>query len=117
MNKATLARGDVVLTTFLFTDLTGSSLRSAVIVSSGSIAQDVILVAISSVVRGAASPYDYTIEESHPEFELTGLRVTSVLRTHKLAAVELDVLVRRLGRLGPELQNELANRLRTILGL
>ncbi len=117
MTKTTLSRGDVVLTQFPFTDLTGSSLRPAVVVSPGSIVQDVILVAISSVVRGSASPYDYTIEESHPEFELTGLRLTSVLRTHKLAAVELDVLVRRLGRLGPDLKTELADRLRTVLGL
>jgi mRNA interferase MazF len=117
MMKDTLARGDVVLTKFPFTDLTGSSLRPAVVVSPGSIAQDVILVAISIVIRGAASAYDYTIEESHPEFELTGLRVASVLRTHKLAAVELNVLVRRLGRLGPELKTELISRLRTVLGL
>lgn len=117
MTKATLTRGDVVLTQFPFADLTGSSLRPAVVVSPGSIAQDVILVAISSVVRGLVSPYDYTIEESHPEFELTGLRVTSVLRVYKLAAVELDVLVRRLGRLGPNLQTELTNRLQNVLGL
>jgi mRNA interferase MazF len=116
MTKTTLARGDVVLTKFPFTDLTGSSLRPAVIVSSGSIAQDVILVAISSVVRGSASTYDYTIEEFHPEFEQTGLRVTSVLRSHKLATVEIDVVVRRLGYLGPELKTELTNKLRAVLG-
>lgn len=33
MTKATLARGDVVLTKFPFTDLTGNSLRPAVVVS------------------------------------------------------------------------------------
>jgi hypothetical protein len=54
MTKATLARGDVVLTKIPFTDLTGSSLRPAVIVSPGSIGEDVILVAISSVVPWAS---------------------------------------------------------------
>jgi hypothetical protein len=34
------------------------------------------------------------------------LRVTSVLRMHKLAAVERSVVVRRLARLGPQLQGE-----------
>jgi mRNA interferase MazF len=115
MSKTSLARGDVVLTKFPFTDLSGSSLRPAVIVSPGRIAQDVILVAISSVVR--LSTYDYTIEEDHPEFEQTGLRVTSVLRPHKLAAVESDVIVRRLGHLGPQLKMELTNGLRAVLGV
>ena len=117
MTKLTLVRGDVVLTKFPFTDLKGSSLRPAVIVSSGNIAQDVVLVAISSVVRNSASTYDVTIEETHTEFEQTGLHVTSVLRPHKLAAVEIDVVVRRLGYLGPELKTELANKLRAVLGL
>jgi mRNA interferase MazF len=64
-----------------------------------------------------AYPTDYTVESTHPEFTLTGLRVTSVLRTHKLAAVERSVIVRRLGRLGPQLQVEVDRLLRVVLGL
>jgi mRNA interferase MazF len=112
-----LSRGDVVLTRFPFTDLTGASLRSAVVVFQGQIGQDIVLIAISSVVRGALAPTDYTVESTHPEFTLTGLRVTSVLRTHKLAAVERSVIVRRLGRLGPQLQVEVDRLLRVVLGL
>jgi mRNA interferase MazF len=78
----TLLRGDVVLTQFPFTDLTGASLRPAVVVSQGEIGQDIVLVAISSVVRGAHVPTDYTIETTHQEFSMTGLRVASVLRIH-----------------------------------
>jgi mRNA-degrading endonuclease toxin of MazEF toxin-antitoxin module len=54
---------------------------------------------------------------THPEFELTGLRVTSVLRIHKIAAVELGVVVRRLGHLGSDLMTELNKDLRTVLDL
>ena len=45
-----LSRGDVVLTRFPFTDLTGASPRPAVVVSAGEIGQDVVLAGISSVV-------------------------------------------------------------------
>jgi mRNA interferase MazF len=76
-----------------------------------------VLVAISSVVRGALAATDYTLGMTHPEFALTGLRVTSVLRMHKLAAVERSVIVRRLGRLGPQLQAEVDGLLRVVLGL
>jgi mRNA interferase MazF len=113
----TLARGDVVLTRFPFTDLTGAALRPAVVVPQGQIGQDIVLMAISSVVRGARVPTDYTVEPTHPEFALTGLRVTSVFRMHKLAAVERSVIVRRLGRLGPQLQAEVDRLLRVVVGL
>jgi mRNA interferase MazF len=112
-----LARGDVVLTRFPFTDLTGASLRPAVVVSQGQIGQDIVLAAISSVVRGTLALTDYIAETIHPEFVLTGLRVTSVIRMHKLAAVERSVVVRRLGRLGPQLQAEVDRLLRMVLGL
>jgi mRNA interferase MazF len=99
-----LARGDLVLTQFPFTDLKGVSVRPALIVSQGSIGQDVVLAAISIVVRGQIAPTDYTLNTSHPEFAQTGLRFTSVFRLHKLAAVEESILMRRLGKIGPQLQ-------------
>jgi mRNA interferase MazF len=112
-----LARGDVVLTRFPFTDLTGASLRPALVVSQGQIGEDFVLIAISSVVRGSLAPADYTLDSSHPEFATTGLRVRSVLRMHKLAAVERFVITRRLGRIGPRIQAEVDQRLRVVLGL
>jgi len=117
MPAPALSRGDVVLTQFPFTDLTGTSLRPALVVSPGQIGEDVVLVAISSVVRGSRVPADYTVDTSHPEFPLTGLRVTSVLRLYKLATVERVVIVRRLGRIGPQLQAEVDRLLPTVLGL
>ena len=66
---------------------------------------------------GSLAPTDYTVESTYPEFVLTGLRVTSVLRMHKLAAVERSVIVRRLERLGPQLQAEVDRILRVVLGL
>ena len=112
-----LSRGNVVLARFPFTDLTGASLRPAVIVSQRQLGNDLVLVAISSVVRGTLAPTDYTVESNHPEFILTGLRVTSVIRMHKLATVERSIIVRRLGSLGPQLQAEVDRLLRTVLAL
>lgn len=117
MTSEILSRGDVVLTRFPFTDLSGASLRPALVVSRGQIGQDIVLAGISSVVRGALAPTDCTVEMEHSEFPLTGLRVTSVIRTHKLATVERSVIVRRLGRLGPQLQAEVDGLLLTVFGL
>jgi mRNA interferase MazF len=113
----TFTRGDVVLTQFPFTDLKGASVRPALVISPGAIGQDVVLAGISSVVRSSPAATDYLVDPTHPEFGLTGLRVTSVFRLHKLAAVELPVIIRRLGRIGPQLQIEVDQRLKLALGL
>lgn len=117
MTPATISRGDVVLTQFPFTDLTGTSVRPAVVVSQGQLGQDIVLIAVSSVVRGTLAHTDTSVDRTHAEFALTGLRVTSVVRTHKLAAVERSAVVRKLGRLGPQLQAEVDRMLRVVLGL
>ncbi|MGH9840388.1 MAG: type II toxin-antitoxin system PemK/MazF family toxin [Blastocatellia bacterium] len=112
-----LARGDVVLTPFPFTDLSGAAVRPALVVSQGPIGQDIVIVAISSVVRGGLASADCLIDTMHPEFPLTGLRVTSVIRAHKLAAIDRTVIVRRLGRIGPQLQADVDKFLRMVLAL
>lgn len=114
---ASIARGHVVLTRFPFMDLTGASVRPALIVSAGSIGQDFILAGISSVIRGGSAPTDVLVDPSHPEFANTGLRVASALRLHKLATVERAVVIRLLGRIGPQLQTEVDQALRRVLAL
>lgn len=117
MTLPPLSRGDIVLTRFPFTDLTGASLRPALVISPGELGQDVVLAAISSVLRGSLVSTDCTVETNHPEFTQTGLRITSVFRTHKLATVERSIIVRRLGRIGPQLQAEVDRLLGIVVGL
>jgi mRNA interferase MazF len=117
VTASAISRGEIVLTRFPFTDLTGASLRPAIVVSPGPIAEDVVLVAISSVLRGTLAPTDYTVDVTHPEFAQTGLRVTSVIRLHKIVTVERAIIIRRLERIGPLLQAEVDRLLRVVLGL
>lgn len=117
MTASKLSRGDVVLVPFPFTDLAGSALRPALVISPGPIGRDVILAAISSVVRGESYATDYQVPRAHDEFATTGLRVTSVVRLHKLVTVEQGIVIRRLGRFGPRLLAEVDRRLRAALEL
>ncbi len=113
----TISRGDVLLTRFPFTDLSGTAVRPCLVVSPGLIGQDLIVAGISSVVRGDMVATDVLVEPTHPEFLQTGLRVRSVIRLHKLAAIEQFVINRRLGRIGPQLQTDVDQRLEIALGL
>jgi mRNA interferase MazF len=117
VRSGTLPRGSIVLALVPFTDLSGAKLRPAVVVSSRSVAGDVIIAGITSVARPTPPPTDLFVPATHPEYPLTGFRVASVIRLHRLVTVEHGVLVRHLGRLGPVLQAEVDARLRLALGL
>lgn len=92
-------------------------MRPCLIISVGPIGQDLIVAGISSVVRGSCIATDVLIDNSHPEFQATGLRVSSVIRVHKIVAIDQSIVKRRLGHLGTQLQAEVDKRLRTIFGL
>ena len=117
MSAPKLSRGDVVLVRFPFTDLAGTKLRPAVVVSPGGIGQDVILAAVSSAIPKAVLPTDPLVEDTAPEFPRSGLRRTSIIRLHKLVTLEQRLVVRRLGRIGDNLQGEVDKRLRLSLGV
>ena len=114
---AILSLGDIVLVQFPFTNLSNSSLRPALVVSQGQIEQDIVLVAISSVIRDSTVSTDCLVNTTHPEFALTGLHVTSVIRLHKLTTVERSTIIRRIGHIGPQLQIEVDKLLHLVLGL
>lgn len=113
-----MRRGTVVLTPFPFTDLTGSRVRPAVIVSrSDRPGDDVILAFISSVPPQTLLKTDLLIEASHPDFPTTGLKVRSVIKCDKLATVERRILLGEIGQLSHALIQELNERLRYALEL
>jgi mRNA interferase MazF len=57
---------------------------------------------------------DVVVEESHSEFVLTGLKVSSVMRLDKIATILKDLVVGEIGELGSELKREVNLRLRKV---
>jgi mRNA interferase MazF len=112
-----LHRGDVVLVPFPFTDLTGRKVRPAVIVSPDPVGEDIILAFITSVVPSSLLSTDLLLRESHLEFLLTGLRTASVFRMAKLVTLHRSLILRRLGEVGPQIRQDLDQRLEKAIGL
>lgn len=113
-----MKRGTVVLTPFPFTDLSGTKVRPAVVVSPADRpGEDVILAFISSVKPPTLLPTDLSIETSHPDFPGSGLKVASIVKCDKLATVQRPIILGELGALSPSLLLELNVRLRLALGL
>lgn len=115
--RAVLRRGDVVIATFPFTDLSSSKRRPAVVLTINTNTNDVILAFISSVVPTRLAPFDIALSPSDAEFAQSGLKVPSVIRLNKLATVEQRLLTRRIGSLTTNLVHLLDQKLVHALGI
>jgi len=112
-----LARGDIVLVPFPFTDLTARKVRPGVIASPDPQGSDVLVAFISSSRASADTPTDWTVLASHPDFAQTGLKVPSVFKCGKLLTIHRSLILRRLGHVSIPIQQELDRRLQLAVGL
>ena len=111
-------RYKVILVPFPFDDLSGTKVRPAVCLT-GAIGthRHVVLAFITSVVPPNPEPTDLLLEPSSADFAQTGLRVRSALRLHRVVTVSASIIQRQLGELGPALQAQVQQRLRTMFAL
>jgi len=113
-----MTKGNIVLALFPFTDLTGSKRRPAVIVSSSTKkGDDVILAFISSKVDQPIQSTDFVIDQDHPDFKATGLKVRSVFKMDKIVTLEKRILRGEIGIVSQSILNKLNQRLRLALDL
>ncbi len=120
MAGAVTRRGSVVLVRYPYTDLTGTKVRPAVVLTPVSLIvalDDVLCLFISSAIPAKLLPTDLVLESSHASFPRTGLKSRSVLRAHKLALLHKSLVLRDLGRLESDLMDEVNRHLRIALGL
>jgi mRNA interferase MazF len=120
MAAETYKRGSVVLVRFPYTNLTGSKVRPAVIVTAEKYlaeAEDVLCAFISSVLPDPMLASDIIISSTHPDFRRTGLKRSSVLRTHKLVLLDKELVYSKLGDLSSMLTKQMDAGLIEALGL
>ena len=98
-------KGKIVLIPFPFTDLTAAKLRPAIVLFEGE--RDVVVAFISSRVPRRATLTDIVVDEAHVEFELTGLKVSSVIRLDKVATISKNLILGEIGEIGNKLKREI----------
>ncbi|MBO3840558.1 MAG: type II toxin-antitoxin system PemK/MazF family toxin [Nitrososphaerota archaeon] len=102
-------KGKIVLVPFPFTDLTAVKLRPALVLFEGE--RDVVVAFISSRIPGELKPTDVLIEETHPEFKLTGLKTSSVIKLDKIATLLKSMVMGEIGEIGPQIKREINEKL------
>ena len=105
----------MVLIPFPFTDLTSAKLRPALVLYEGE--RDVVAAFISSRLPEKDSLESVLIGDEHREFQLTGLKVSSVVRLDKVATVLKDLVVGEIGEVGDGLKREINGKLQKIYRL
>ena len=73
-----------------------------------------VLITTNTARRG---PFDLLVETSHPEFATTGLRFDSAVRIDKIFTLSSKLVVRTIGRFGPQLKKQVEKQLRLFLEL
>ena len=108
----------IVLVPFPFDDLTANKVRPAVCLTDEINPHGhLVLAFITSRVSAAASPTDLVIDKSDADFLVTGLKVSSTVRLHRLMTVTKSIVLRELGELSAAQQTEIENRLRQLFNL
>ncbi len=103
-----MAKGDIVLITFPFTDLTGSKLRPAVILVDSTLDLTVCFVT-TQLERQETTDVPLIPNSSN------GLRKQSLIRTSKIATLDKTLAKGLLGRLASNELADLNDKLKTLL--
>jgi mRNA interferase MazF len=92
---ASYAAGDIVLLRFPFTDAAGSKRRPAlVLLDPGD--DDIVVARVTGQL--STIPQDITLNE----WQQAGLLIPSVVRLHKVATLQRNLVDKKLGRLAPD---------------
>lgn len=117
--KYALKRGDIVLITVPFSDLSSSKVRPALVLSSDEYnknGRDAIFVVISSNVNKKYKT-DLLIDQNHAEFVATGLKCPSLIRTDKMVILDRKLSRFLLGHAGLTIMLEVEKRVAEVLGI
>ncbi len=103
-------KGDIVLIPFPFTDLTGNKNRPAIILIESE--NDVTVCFITTQLKWQ-SDYDIAIQPT----QLNGLKKPSLIRLSKLATIDKELIIGRLGILDEDYEKLLNKNLIRLLKL
>ncbi len=118
--KEFIERGSVVLIRYPFTDLSGSKLRPAIIVTPNdliAILDDTLCAFVTTKIPDKILPTDLILNINDPDFVATGLKQTSMIRAHKLTLLHRSLIQRNLGNISKGLQEQLDQRLEKAVGV
>ncbi len=113
-----MTRGKIVLIPFPFDNLSSTKVRPAVCLTDPvGKHRHVIVAFITSRIPDEILDSDLVIDSQAIGFSETGLRVSSVIRLHRLMTITTSIIRRELGRMPAEVQIEIDKKLKKMFSL
>jgi UDP-4-amino-4,6-dideoxy-N-acetyl-beta-L-altrosamine transaminase len=110
-----LKKGSICLTEFLFTDLKQTKIRPIVVLYHDRVCDDVIAVAISSLVSRRRREDTVLISKTDTNFKETGLKTASVVLPSRIITLKRRRLFHRLGQLSQQYLDRIDEKLLGLL--
>lgn len=108
-----LAPGAVVVVPFPYSDRLNDKRRPAVIISGPDVAANgFVWIAMITSGRNPAKPHDLSIAD----LDHAGLKRASVVRPVKVACIDSDRVVSRIGALRPDAAEQVFAKIRSMIG-
>lgn len=118
MENLSKTKNKIVLIPFPFDTLETTKVRPALCLTEPiGPHRHVILAFITSRIPDNLLESDLVIDSNEEDFDLTGLRVSSTLRLHRLMTVATSLIRRELGTLSPAIQKKVISKLKKVFGL
>ena len=113
-----MTKSKVVLVPFPFDDFSAEKVRPALCLTNP-IGQHrhVILAFITSKTNIDLLETDVFLDINDENFNVTGLRLSSIIRLHRLMTVTTSLICRELGELSPEMKKQVDERLWNLFDL
>ncbi len=105
-------RGVIVLVPFPFSDLSGSKVRPAIIVSNGMVGKDIVVLFITSKIK-TKHMHQITITPD----QINGLKTSSRVVCSKFATLEAKIVLGEIGMISDPIQKKIDSKIRLVLGL
>ncbi|MBI3616827.1 MAG: type II toxin-antitoxin system PemK/MazF family toxin [Candidatus Omnitrophica bacterium] len=112
-------RGDLILIKYPFSNLQGTKVRPALVISSDRLNKhnrDALFILITSNTSNQQA-VDYLIDQQHPDFQKTGLKRPSLIKVDKIVCLMKSLAKRKLGTISRPIQSDIDNILKDVLGL
>lgn len=109
-----LSQWDIVVLPFPYTDRLAEKRRPALIISKPWVVKDCGLLWVAMITSAGNEAWDSDIEIGN--MIKAGLSAPSVIRPVKIATIDADRVLRRLGKLGPNEKKAVKTALSKILG-
>src|SRR3954469_16722479 len=107
----------IVLVPFPFDDLSATKVRPAVCLTDEIKPYGHVVVAFITSQVASPEVSDLIIDSTDADFAITGLKVSSSIRLHRLITISSSLISRQLGRLSPNQVALVETRLRQLFQL